>query len=92
MPRMPEYSDKNLNATLPLGGHNPPGYTDRTASPAKLATPKAPALPSAPIQHPENAPQAQQFRKLANLLNGQKEENDDAEYPKKTRQFSTPTI
>jgi hypothetical protein len=68
MPTMPEYSDKNLNANVALPGANPPGYTDRLASPATLASPKTPNLPSAPEQSPSLSPRAQKFRKLAGLL------------------------
>jgi|HubBroStandDraft_5_1064220.scaffolds.fasta_scaffold784984_2 hypothetical protein len=69
--KLPEYSDKNLNATLPLPGAPAPMSTDRLASPASLATPRRPAIPSAPTQHPELSPRAQKFRRLASIL-GQK--------------------
>ena len=69
---MPEYSDANLNATLPMPGGPPAMSTDRLSSPNTLAAPRAPALPKSPIDHPELSPRAQKFRKLAGLIGPKK--------------------
>jgi len=68
-----EFNDKNLNASVPLklSSHLP---SDRLASPAKLASPKLPALPQ--VVGPESpvTPEArkERFKRLAGILGGLK--------------------
>lgn len=70
--KLPEYSDKNLNAPLAMPGAPPPMSTDRLASPASLAAPRSPSIPKAPVEHPELSPRAQRFRRLAGILGPKK--------------------
>jgi hypothetical protein len=72
MKKLPEYSDKNLNATIPMPAGPPAMSTDRLASPNSLAAPRAPMLPHVPEQHPELSPRAQKFRRLAGILGTKK--------------------
>jgi hypothetical protein len=73
MKKLPkEYSDANLNATLPMPSNPAAMSTDRLASPSSLAAPRSPAMPSAPVEHPELSPRAQRFRRLAGILGPKK--------------------
>jgi len=67
-----EYTDNNLNSPMSMPSNPPAMSTDRLASPAALATPRRPAIPGAPSQHPELSPRAQRFRRLAGILGPKK--------------------
>lgn len=62
------YNDNNLNSTVPMPANPAPMSTDRLASPATLAAPKAPTS----INQTQLSPRAQKFRRLAGILGHKK--------------------
>lgn len=68
MKKLPkEYTDKNINAPMPLRiSSSLP--SDRLTSPTSLASPKSPAIPG----QPEISERAKRFRRLAGILGPKK--------------------
>lgn len=62
-----EYSDQNLNAPLPLKNTTNMSPA-RLSTPAAMAAPKAPSIPS----QEELSPRAARFRRLAGILGPKK--------------------
>jgi hypothetical protein len=62
------YNDQNLNSAVPMPANPPAMSTDRLASPAALAAPKAPTS----INETQLSPRAQKFRRLAGILGPKK--------------------
>lgn len=73
MKKLPqEYTDANLNGQLPLKVTSSLP-SDRLASPAKLASPKQPAvLPNPNAAESQLSPRAARFRRLAGILGNKK--------------------
>jgi hypothetical protein len=67
-----EYTDKNLNAPLPMPPNPAPMQTNRFSSANAMAAPRAPAMPSAPGAPGELSPRAARFRRLAGILGPKK--------------------